>query len=345
MADNKPTILSMTPWDANNDYNIRFSYSGNLPVSNRMIIYDAGSLQLVYDQVQQGSQPYHTISANTLRNGAKYAAQMTVTDNNGITSVISSKVYFWCFETPAFYYTRPMGENITIPSVTLEVFYSQSDGEQLYSYQHFLYDNTHTQIAQSDIFYTLDNLSYTFNGLANKAGYYLRTVGKTKNGIPLDTNINGEKRIFINYDEEDEFAFLTLKSDINGTVTGNTNMISINADEDDDDYVFLNSYVQLIDREVNYTTNFNIEGDFTLSLKLTQLMFDGTLLLMSNGNSTIRLTSNIYEGQIVYRLIVNNTLTEYNIFAGPMTLLNNDVIVIHIRRVKNLYKLVVQKVT
>lgn len=336
----KPVISSMTPWDATHEYKMYFSYSGDLPVSNRLIIYDAGSLQTVYDQTETASHFYHTIAANSLNNGEKYAAQLEVTDTNGITSVISDKVFFWCLSIPQFYFSLPTTENITTPSVTLKVEYSQSEGEQLYSYQHFLYDNARTQITRTDIFYTLDNLQYVFNGLTNKAGYYLRTVGTTKNGIPVDT---GYKRIYINYEQEGDFELLTLTSDLNGTVTGHTNMVLIDADEDAGDYVFLNSYVQLVDREVHYTSDFTIENNFTLSIKITKLLYDGTILLMSNGNANIRLTSNLYEGQVVYRLIVNNTLTDSNIFAGPMTLQNDDVVTIHIRRINNLYKLVVLK--
>lgn len=335
----KPIISSMTPWDATHDYKVYFSYSGDLPVSNRLIIYNASNLETVYDQSETASHFYHTVPACTLTNGTKYCAQLTITDINGITSVISDKVYFWCLSTPQFYYALPSSENITTPSVTLRVVYIQAEGEQLYSYQHYLYDNSKTQLTRTDIYYTDENMEYTFNGLTNKAGYYLRTIGTTKNGISVDT---GYKRVYINYEQEDEFEFLTLTSDLNGTVTGHTNMICIDADEDSNDYVFLNSYVQLVDNEIHYSSDFNIEDDFTLSIKITKLLHDGTLLLLSNGTHNIRLSSNLYEGSIVYRLTANNGLTDYNIFAGPLVLSDDDVIVIHIRRIKNLYKLYVQ---
>ena len=337
----KPIISSMTPWDARLNYKMYFSYSGDLPVSNRLIIYDASSLATIYDQTETASHFYHTVPANALTNGVKYAAQLTVTDMNGITSGISDKVFFWCLSTPQFYFSLPTTENINTPSVTLKVEYAQSEGEQLYSYQHFLYDNARTQLTRTDIYYTSENLQHTFNGLTNKAGYYLRSVGTTKNGISVDT---GYQRIYVNYEQEEDFEFLDLTSDINGTVVGHTNMVSIDADEDASDYVFLNSYVQLLGRSIHYNSNFNIEGDFTLSLKITKVMVDGPILLLSNGRENILLTSNIYEGKVVYRLTSNNGMSDYNIFSPLLSLSNDSIVVIHIRRINNLFKLVVQQV-
>ena len=338
----KPIINNMTPWDATLPYTINFSYSGGLPVSNRIIIQNAGTLAVVYDNVAYTPGFSHDIPANTLANGHKYTAQLIVT-SSGETSPISDKVYFWCFTTPEFYYTEPTeNANIKYSWVNLVLHYYQENGESLYSYRHILYDNSKIELTSTDMFYTEDNLEYTFKGLNNHSTYYLQSVGVTKNGIVLDT---GMRKIFTNYANPADFQVMNVESDDNATVTGYTNMISIDADENAEDYVFLGSYVQILNNEVNYTRHFNIEGDFSCSIKVTKLYRETTLLTMNNDYHTLKVNSYILDDDsIVYRLIVNNGLTDYNLFSPPMFLNDDDVIVICITRKKDAYKLTVTQI-
>jgi hypothetical protein len=73
------------------------AYSGNLPYSNKITIYDAESLNVVFIDTITTHLLKHTIPANTLTNGDKYAIECQMFDSNGTASALSDKVYFYCY--------------------------------------------------------------------------------------------------------------------------------------------------------------------------------------------------------------------------------------------------------
>ena len=351
MAD-KPIILSMTPWDATKEYQMKFTYSGALPVSNRLTIYNDSGAQ-VYDNTENSSHFYHTIEARKLTNGYKYKAHIVVTDNRGITSVVSDDVWFFCQSTPIFQYLSPSSENINKSSVDLFIKYNQSQQESLkdplFSYQHRLYNYSKQVIATSDMYYNrttdiLYYINYTFSGLENKTHYYIQSEGVTKSGVPVKTEM---KHLFVDFEQSMTANVLNTYSDDNATVTGNLHVIAIDADENPENYTFIGSQVLLLNQDIHYNNNFEIVGDFTCSLKARMTHGDKRLLKMNRKNSTgyIEVSSNLYENSVVYRLRVNNGMTDYNLFSEPMNVLDSDEVLIHFRRINNIYKLVVFKLT
>lgn len=355
----KPIISTITPWDSTVGTNIAFSYSGNLPVSAKGIIKNASTLETRWTNEEtvirdKDGRYLFYIAPNTLKansadadgNGNKYCIQLIITDNIGGVSQISDKEYFWCFETPLFYYNKPnRDETIENPSMELELIYSQSNGEKLYSYRHYLYDNSRNIVSMSDHFYDETGLLYTFRGLDNKTSYYIRTQGVTKNGMSVDT---GYLQFYTSYGEPKTYSILGLESDDNATVYGNSNMICIDADEDAEDYVFINSLVQLIRKKVTYQTNYTIARDFTMQLKFTKVLFCGLLLRMYNKDNPdciITIDSYyFYDNMIRYCLRVFNGLATYVLYTDGLELQNDDYVVLTIRRINNAYSLTAQKV-
>ena len=67
----KPIINKINPLDATKDNVITMSYVGNMPYSNRIVIYDATTLAVLYDDTSTNTNfaIAHTIPANTLTNG------------------------------------------------------------------------------------------------------------------------------------------------------------------------------------------------------------------------------------------------------------------------------------
>ena len=62
----KPTINKIIPFDASYDYTVSMSYIGNIPYKNRIIIYNAKTLSVVYDHISDaGISLEHMIPANT----------------------------------------------------------------------------------------------------------------------------------------------------------------------------------------------------------------------------------------------------------------------------------------
>ena len=286
----KPIISTIAPWDSTRGTNIFFSYSGNLPVKARGVIRDASTLELIWNKTKSVMRDEKTgmwmlyVEPNGISqrggngNGTKYCIQITAIDADDNESSISDKSYFWCLADPLFYYNEPV-ENSTIETsyVNLKLVYSQANGEKIYTYRHFLYDNSKNIITMSNHYYNEDGFDYSFKGLDNKTSYYIRTQGTTKNGMILDT---GYVQIFTSYGEPETYSILELSSDDNATVYGRTNMICIDADEDASDYIFLNSLVQLIKKKITYQNNYTIHRDFTLQIKITKLFYNGLLLKM-----------------------------------------------------------------
>lgn len=358
MADIKPIILSMTPWDASKEYQMKFTYSGGLPVSNRLIITDNISGAQVYDKTETTSHFYHTIPANpassTLTNGRSYQARIIVTDNNGIVSPVSDNVLFRCLSTPMFDLIEPTTERINKSSVDMFIRYYQEQQEPLYSYQQKLYNYSQQVIATSEMQYNKTGnieyyINYTFYGLEDKTHYFVQSEGVTKEGIPVKTEM---KHIFVDLDHVETTDVLNTYSDEYATVTGRAHLIPINADENSDDYTYIGDQVDLLEQEIHYNNDFEIVGDFTCSLKARMTHGDKRLLKLNRKNSSgyIELSSFIYDNssvgqdeKVVYRLRVNNGMTDYNLFSDPMNVSDNDAVLIHIRRINNIYKLVVLK--
>ena len=353
----KPVILSMTPWDSTDEYQLNFTYAGGMPVSNRLIIYDANSGSLVYDKIETSSHFYHTIEANTLRvngakgNGHQFRAYITVTENNHIESPTSDEVYFWCFETPTFRLIFPSLDTYNSPNVQALIYYAQEEGEELYSYSYKLYNYSKILIADSGVMYKKSGIaepyiSHWFKGLSDKTHYYIQAEGVTRKGIPLKTDM---KHFFVDYEGKEITSVLNLYSDANATVTGNLNIIAIDADESSEDYTYIGSQVVLLNKDLHYNNSFEIVSDFTCSLKARMTHGNLQLLKMNRKNASgyIEITSNLYEEdaieKVFYRLRVNNGLSDYNLFSEPMIVSDDDQVIIHFRRKNNVYKLIVYK--
>ena len=140
----KPNIVRMKPVDSAKDFTVSMTYSGILPYSNRIIIYDATTLSVLYDNTTENLNYSieQTVPANTLTNGKKYAVQGQVFDINGNASALSDKVYFWCLATPSFYFKDINdGEIFDTASIFANLVYEQPDWEDIGEYRFYLYSD------------------------------------------------------------------------------------------------------------------------------------------------------------------------------------------------------------
>ena len=206
----KPIINKITSVDALKDYTVTMTYNGNQPYSNRLIIYDGNTLGVLYDEPEDvlydGTTTSfllkHTIPANTMVNGKKYAVQVQFFDADGVASALSDKYYFWTLETPLFYFEGMKVEEeevniIKSASLEVNVHYSQSNWEDVKSYKFSIYDDTKSLLSESDVMYYSGTLSYVYRGLLNDTTYYIRCTGITDRGIELDTKY---VKIFAKYE-------------------------------------------------------------------------------------------------------------------------------------------------
>lgn len=336
----KPVINKINPLDATKDNIISMSYVGNLPYSNRIVISDAMTLAVLYDDTSTNTNfaIEHTIPANTLTNGKKYAIQGQVFDLDGNASSLSDKAYFWCLATPLFYFENVNdGDVFNTASIFATLVYQQPDYEDLNTYRYYLYDGTKNLLLESEIFYGTDNLIYTYRGLNDDKFYYIRAIGNTVNGIQLDT---GYIKIFVNYENPEDYKLIYAECDPkNSIVTYQTNFVVINP-SDATEYEFDNGWINLIDKTLVYDKDFIVNGDFTMSIRGRDMYRNQTIMRASNENEGFTLSSYVYDdGQMRYKLSVPNGLCNYILYSNPIMPEEQDIVTIHIRRINNVYQL------
>ena len=96
----KPIVNKITPFDAEMDKEIGFTWNGSQSYANRLIIYNADSMEKIYDKTITTFTHSHTIPAGTLKNGKQWIAQSQTFDVDHLESGLSDKRYFQTFKTP-----------------------------------------------------------------------------------------------------------------------------------------------------------------------------------------------------------------------------------------------------
>ena len=335
----KPVINSIKPFDATKASKVSMTYIGNLPYSNRIIIYDATTLSVVFDDTQSGFTLEHTIPANTLTNGKKYAIQGQVFDSVGNASVLSDKAYFWCFATPSFYFSNVNNDDtITTASFYANLVYDQPDWEDIAEYRFYLYDEVKNLLVESESYYTTDNMNYPYRGLEDDKFYYIRAIGATQNGIQMDT---GYIKVFVNYENPEDYKLIYAEcNEKNSVVTYQTNFVVINPSDTTTEYEYENGWINLLDKTLVYDQDFIVNGDFTMSIRGKDLYRNATILKCSNDKMGFTLSSYIYDdGNMRYKLTVPNGICNYVLYSEPIMPEMWDIVTIHIRRINNIYQL------
>lgn len=332
----KPIINRIVPFDANYDKIISMTYYGSLPYSNRVIVYNAESMSVVFDDTVESFNMTHIIPASTLKNGTKYAIQGQAFDADGVASSLSDKVYFLCLETPTFHFTDISdGDTIKSSFLNVNVMYEQSDWEDIKEYQFHLYDANKKNVHSSNMLYDIDNISYSFNWLENNTIYYIRCTGVTDNGISLDT---GYVKLFISYENPNNYAHIYAECDERlGVVNGYTNFNVIESSSTGE-YEYENGFIDLIGKTIVYEKDFLIENDFTITLRIKNAFHEGIIMTSRNDKYGFTLSSHIYdEGKMRYKLTVSNGLCNYILYSDELVLEDSDIVTVHIRRINNVY--------
>lgn len=280
-----PSVLSITPFDPSNDYNVEFLYQGNQCVKSRAIIMDNSSSTTVYDKTQQGMHLYHTIPAGTLTAGKKYTIRVQVFDDNDNSSNLSSSVLFLCLSKPAFSFAE-ISNGVTHKEalLSLHIVYSQNESEPIKNYQFIQYNASKVEIDSSDVSYSAEDMSYTFYNLENNTTYYFRAVGETKNGISLDT---GYVEVNMVLDLSPIDAVLQLENDYSsGVIRLIFNIRDIDFEVGSDSYSYEDGMIVLNDNYLRYHDGIQLDGNFSLFLEINRTKL-GTFLSLHDGFLTV----------------------------------------------------------
>lgn len=336
----KPIINKITPFDATMDNTISFSWNGNQSYANRLIIYHADTMDILYDRKINTFPHTHIIPAKTLTNGKKWIAQVQTFDMNDTASELSDKLYFQTLKTPLFYfYELKDGQTLHSAFYDAQIYYLQENYEDIQSFKFYLYDGTKTLLSESETMYDSTRIRYQYKGLDNHTIYYFRCHGMTVSGMETDT---GYIRIYTDYRQPDKYSIIYAENDpLHGYIKYHTNIVVIQYNGNKT-FRFENGMIDLRnDREgIYYDTGFVIDRDFTVKLRGMYLNQTATILELRNTKYSILVSSCHYEdGTTRFKLDVPNGLGHYILYSDAIAFNSTDMICIWIRKVNDIYQL------
>lgn len=334
----KPIINKITPFDGDFSKEISFSWNGDQSFANRLIIYDADTLEEIYNQKNTTFTHSHIIPAHTLVNGQRWIIEIIVYDMEDIESDISDRVLFQTFKTPLFYfYGLENAQTIRSSSYEALIYYLQENYEDIQSYKFSLYDETHTLLLESETMYDGNNIKYTYKGLDNHTVYYLSCHGITANGMEIDT---GFISIYTDYKIPSTYGIIYAENDAqHGYIKLHTN-IKIIQYNGTHTFRFEDGMIDLTDDFIYYDNGFVIEDDFTLILRGMRLNQTATILELRNTRFTVSISSYLNEdGTTRFKLTSPNSLGKYILYSDALWFGNKDMVTIWLRRINNIYQL------
>lgn len=336
----KPIVNKITPFDAATDKTVSFSWNGNQSYANRLILYHADTMDIIYDRKINTFPHTHIIPANTLSNGKKWLAQFQTFDMNDTASELSDKSYFLTLKTPLFYfYGLEDGQTLPSASYDARIYYLQENYEDIQSYKFYLYDGTKTLLSESETMYDGAKIRYQYKGLDNHTIYCLRCHGMTVSGMEIDT---GYIRVYTDYRRPGKYGIIYAENDpLHGYIKYHTNIAVIQYNGNKA-FQFENGRIDLRgDNEgIYYDTGFVIDGDFTLKLRGMYLNQTATILELRNTKYSIIVNSYLYEdGTTRFKLDVPNGSAHYILYSDALAFNSTDMVCIWIRKVNDIYQL------
>ena len=76
----KPIANNVSAFDATVAHIFEFTYSGNQPYKNRIVIINSSTNATVLNEITETMKFVHTVAANKLTNGTSYTVQFSVID-------------------------------------------------------------------------------------------------------------------------------------------------------------------------------------------------------------------------------------------------------------------------
>ena len=299
----KPIIKTINTFDASKGTTVNFVWTGNAAYNNRLVVYDAEKLTVVYDDTYSTNyyKLAHDIPAYKLVNGKKYAAEIYVIDRNGQVSEPSDKYYFWTNSAAQFYFDGldTAEENIVEnSSLTVLLKYFQVDSVPISSYQFFLYSSSKTLLDSTEVYQNPKSMTHTYRSLENMTKYYIRATGYNARNMALDTGF-----ICLNVRYAEPNAYAQIYADVNttiGTVDYYTNIVQVASERPSEQYSYEEGWVDLTQTDPNRSIEIAASGNVPPGLAVYYTKTDGSNgYVTGEGIVTVKDFSEIQEIDIV----------------------------------------------
>lgn len=359
MALLKPTLLAVPAWDVATGYTFTFTVpSGSDQVTaNTLYIRNNTTNEVVYTNAVTSFKLENTVPPNVaaLTNGTYYNAYIVTENASGQLSPASNIIQFFCYSTPSFAFS-----NITPGGVwdsaqlNATVTYDQDEGELLNSYTMTLYNTAQVQIATSGPQFVGSttppptDVSFLFSGLDDNTTYYISATGITVNNTQITT---GFVQFTVQYVQPGAFGVLELMNNCeDGYITVQSNAVLIEGTSNPSPPTYIAD--EEIDLRgtgywVKWGDGFNINGDFTAKLWFRDANLNTELLNFSNISQqkvTLRYMADYEDSTKVYVDLISDS--GYYIYSASISAPSaQEIVCAQIRRINDIYELILQEVT
>lgn len=281
-------------------------------------------------------------------NGNTYNAVIYSIDINGVSSPPSNKIVFKCYSTPLWsFFNLDTYQVIQNSSYQVQLSYSQLEGEPVNSYQISLYDSGQSLLHQSGVLYNSDTLSYTVSNLMDNTQYYIRAIGKTLNGMDLDT---GYIPISVEYIQPSLYSLIQLENlpkDGSVKISYNAQMVTGYTNVNEPVYIDLTKIDLRGDgTHVVFDNGFKVKKDALIQIIGQDFNDYSVICEWSNGTDKIEIKymRGDFDGQsgekAYFLLYAYNQITRYVIYSNYIDIPSpTDVINVWLKRVNNAYEL------
>lgn len=353
MALTKPILNNVVAWDTANGQTFTFNVIGGDAISgNTLYILDNSTNTVVYTLTTTSFQYKSVVPPNAvgLVNGTYYSAYIITTDGNGNYSPASNVIQFYCYSTPSWAITNiTQGMVVNNSSIAPSATYSQAQGEGLNDYTFNLYDSSQIQLSTSGVKYTGSStspitVSYNFFGLEDNTVYYIRAIGHTVGGTPIDT---GFIQFTVSYVLPESFNVLVLQNNCNeGYITYYSLAYAIEGTSNPSPPIYINDTVDLrADSSwVQWNDNFVVSGDFTMKAWVINPNINTVLVNLYDenlGGIAVGFYSYLIDGS---KICATANINNYFIYSDPIDILPLEgSYCIQLRRINNIYEIKLER--
>lgn len=281
----KPIISkTISAFDANIGATIPFSWSGNKSYKNVLYFYDDTNT-LVFTSENTTFRLENTFDGNNnLENGKMYYIQIKVIDGDDIESELSDSVLIYCFTTP-HYNLNSLIDGMTVKQSFIQsgIFYAQAEGEELDSFQFYIYGFDNQLLYTSDVLYSLND--YIKVSLDN-GEYKIKSIGTTVNGMSLDTGLISFR---VEYEIDDsEYLFATENRHKEGRIRLYTNISTF--DYNTNNIIINDGSVDVRDGYLEYYDGLSVDQVFVLKFTVSNLNECTEILNLSKEDFNIKIS-------------------------------------------------------
>ena len=343
----QPIAQSVPAFDAKNDNIFKFvSEGGNQVVSNRLVVRNNNTGQIVYNKKIETYRFEHLLPKNTLTNGVYYNFYFQTYDINDNESPKSNVIAFMCYDTPTLEIVNiPLTGRVENSTFTLEIKYDQKQKELLDITKVILFNTLGNKIFESGSIYATEeppfNFKYVLKGLDYNTTYEVQVIGITIN----KTAIQSPKYIFTTRyatPQLNSLLELTNKCD-EGCVELKNNFIVVNSEQNPPDLGTNPKYLhdgklELIEQGtyLTYKDGFNIKDDFTSKLFIENPNLGNIVTLIGYGD---KIEVNLIQDEDYYFELkaTSGTTEPYIIYSNPIK--NKSKLMVWIRQKNHLYEI------